>query len=356
MNAFRTTLRAEPLEDRALAAAGLLAIGPHPIIVPLNVTATLNAGILRINGTNAADSISVKQANGVISVTGGIGITGMVGSFPAAAVNRIEVNGGSGNDVIHLDSEAMPGGQPIMKPCIVKGGAGNDTIFGSYGNDMISGDAGNDLIFGGPGLDILNGGAGMDRIYGGFGNDQIVGDTADAFLVGQAGTDTITFANVDPAPLANYNAATMQAALEAGLAGRSFSQSENGGKITVSNLHVQAVSIENGITTVHLKAKIQYKKTTGFPQFSVSGSIEFSVQPQLSATFIEGAVASASVKLANPHVPSVNISNVPNWLDNNAEVQDFLEHKLANQPPISITPLVQAFIAVGGSLGPTIGA
>lgn len=354
MNANRTAptvrLSAEPLEDRALAAAGLMSGTGHPVIAPPSVTATLNAGVLRINGTHAADAISVKQANGVISVNG------VAGYFPAVAVSRIEVNGLGGNDLIRLNSEATPGGQPILKPCTVNGGTGDDTIFGSYGNDMLSGDAGNDIIYGGPGVDILTGGAGTDRLYGGTGNDKIFGDTADSYLVGQAGTDVITFNGVDPAPLAGYNASTMKTALELGMSGWSFSQTQNGGKITVSNLHVQEVSIDNGLTTVHLKAKIQYKKTTGFPQFSVSGSIEFTVQPQLSATFVEGGLTSASVKLANPEVTNVNINNVPNWLDNNSEVENFLEHKLANQPPIAITPLVQAFLAVGGSLGPTIGA
>jgi hypothetical protein len=146
----------------------------------------------------------------------------------------------------------------------------------------------------------------------------------------------------------------MKTALQVGLAGQSFSQSQGGGKVTVSNLEVENVTIENGITTVHLKGKIQYKKTTGFPQFSVSGSIRFSATPQLNAIFVEAQVNSASVKLANVNVKEVNLSNVPNWLDNTGEVRNFLENKLAQQPPINVTELLQMFIASGGSLGPTI--
>lgn len=124
--------------------------------------------------------------------------------------------------------------------------------------------------------------------------------------------------------------------------------------MTVSNLQVQDVTIENGITTVHLKGKIRYQKTTGFPQFSVSGTIEFSVQPQLNATFVEAHLQSATVKMANPNVTAVNLSNVPNWLDNTSEVRAFLEAKLAQQPPIGVTGLMQMFIQSGGSLGPAI--
>ena len=209
--------------------------------------------------------------------------------------------------MIRLNSEAS-GGQPILKPCVVNGGTGDDTIFGGYGNDRperrrratTRSSAGRAWI-------IITGGAGADRMYGGAGNDRLIADTADQFVVGQAGTDVIAFERVDPAVLANYNEATMKAALQVGLSGWSFSQSQGGEKITVKNLQVQDVAIENGTTTVHLKADIRYQKTSGFPQFSVSGTIKFSVQPQLSAYFVEGSLTSASIKLANPDVKEVNL-------------------------------------------------
>ena len=348
MTAFRPTTKfrpnAEPLEERALAASG----GFTPPITLPSVSATLDAGVLRVNGTFMPDVINVRQANGVISVVG------IPGAFPAAAVTRIEVNGYGGNDLIRLNSEAS-GGQPILKPCLVNGGTGDDTIFGGYGNDHLSGDTGNDFILGGPGMDVILGGAGADRMYGGMGNDRLTADTADQFVFGQAGTDVILFDRVDPAVLANYDEATMKAALQVGIAGWSFGQSQSGGKITVKNLEVQDVAIENGVTRVHLKGTIRYQKTTGFPQFSVSGTIKFSVQPQLSANFVEGALNSASIKLANPVVKEVNLSNVPNWLDNSSEVRSFLEAKLAQQPAINVAGLLQTFLAAGGSLGPTIG-
>jgi Ca2+-binding RTX toxin-like protein len=334
MNATRTTrLSVEPMEDRRL----------------MSVTAALSQGVLQVTGSALADTILVKQANGVITVNG------VPGYFPAAAVARIQVDGLRGDDVIRLNSEAM-GGQPIFKPCRVNGGSGNDVIFGGYGNDVLNGDSGNDLMFGGPGADQMTGGTGRDTMYGGTGNDRLTGDTADAVLAGQAGTDVVRFDRIDPAALVNYNAAALKAVLQMGLGGWSFSQSQSGGKVTVSNLQVQDVTIENGITTVHLKGKIRYQKTTGFPQFSVSGTIEFSVQPQLSATFVEAKLQSASVKMASPNVTEVNLNNVPNWLDNSSEVRAFLEAKLAHQPPIGVTGLMQTFLQAGGSLGPAIQA
>jgi len=303
---------------------------------------------LRVNGTFRPDTISLRQASGVITVGG------VAGYFPAAAVARIEVHSFGGNDVIRLNSETS-GGQPIVKPCQVSSGTGDDTIFGSYGNDTIACDDGNDLVFGGPGVDLVTGGAGADRIYGGAGNDRLVVAAADRFVFGQAGTDVIAFDRVDPAALANYDEATMKAALQIGLVGRSFSQTNGGEKVTVKNLEVQDVVTENGVMRVHLKATIRYQKTTAFPQFSVSGTIKFSVQPELSASFVEGALNSGSIKLAKPAVKELNLSNVPNWLDNASEMRGFLEHKLAQQSAIDVTDLLRTFVAAGGSLGPTIG-
>ena len=111
--------------------------------------------MLRVNGTFMADAINVKQTNGLISVAG------VAGYFPAAAVNRIEVNGYGGNDVIRLNSETS-GGQPILKPCVVNGGPA--TTRSSAATAMTAlGDAGNDIISAGRADDLL-GGAGVDHV------------------------------------------------------------------------------------------------------------------------------------------------------------------------------------------------
>ena len=174
------------------------------------------------------------------------------------------------------------------------------------------------------------------------------------FLAGQAGTDVVTFDKVDPSPLVQGNATTMKQVLQVALAGQSFSQSNNGETITVDHLNVQDVQIVNGVTTVTVTAKIHYKKTTIFGTFSEGGDIKFTIQPQLSATFVEGHLQSASVKLGNPQVLFVHLNNVPSWVTNNDTVRDFLTAKLSQVPPIPFTVQVQAFLNAGGSLGPTV--
>lgn len=86
----------------------------------------------------------------------------------------------------------------------IKGGAGNDTIFGRTGSDRLSGGAGNDFLAANStlldignfgkidpsvfddfnGKDTLNGGTGNDTIFGGTGSDEIRGSAGDDFLAG----------------------------------------------------------------------------------------------------------------------------------------------------------------------------
>ena len=69
---------------------------------------------------------------------------------------------------------------------IIRGTAGNDTLFGTDLFDTINGDAGDDTIDGGGGNDKMAGGTGNDTFIGGAGADQMDGGT---------GVDTVTYAN-----------------------------------------------------------------------------------------------------------------------------------------------------------------
>ena len=342
-------LSVQPLEERALAASNLIVLTP-PIFLPQqHVTAAVDHGTLRIVGTEGADNILVRQTSRHITVSG------VAGSFAAAQVQKIQVFGLGGNDTIRLDSEAIGGGQPIVKPSMVQGGDGNDLVVGGWGNDSLFGNAGNDVLVGNIGRDLLVGGAGQDQARGGYGNDYIVGDLQDTYLAGEAGTDVVTFDKVDPSPLVQGNAATMKQVLQTAMAGQSFSQSHGGETITVDHMNVQDVQIVNGVTTVTLTAKIHYKKKTIFGTFSEGGDIKFTVQPQLSATFVEAHLQSASVTLANPQVLSVHLNNVPSWVTDNSTIRNFLTAKLAQVPPIPFTAQVQAYLNAGGSFGPAGG-
>lgn len=86
----------------------------------------------------------------------------------------------------------------------LRGGGGDDVIFGLGGNDVLTGGTGHNLIYGGDGDDQLNGwhigtsvltarntAEGSNEMHGGAGNDRIFGANGDDVLYGDDGDDTI---------------------------------------------------------------------------------------------------------------------------------------------------------------------
>ncbi len=71
----------------------------------------------------------------------------------------------------------------------IRGGQGDDALWGYGGNDRIEGGSGNDEIIGGPGDDILTDSFGDDNIKGGLGNDAINGGPGVNLLLGSHGHD-----------------------------------------------------------------------------------------------------------------------------------------------------------------------
>ncbi len=79
-----------------------------------------------------------------------------------------EIRAGNGSDIIDLTSERYTA---ELAGLMVRGGAGDDTIWGAACNQMLFGDAGNDTIAGGASDDIICGGSGNDVLSGGGGTD-----------------------------------------------------------------------------------------------------------------------------------------------------------------------------------------
>jgi hypothetical protein len=337
-------LGVESLDERAVPA-----VITGPLLPSRVVTASQGAnGVLNITGTAADDAISIGQKNGRIYVSG------VNGSFNAASVSRIQINGNAGSDMIRLDGFGIAGATAVAKLSIVHGGTGNDYLFGGAGSDYLFGDDGNDIMFGNAGNDVLDGGAGSDQAFGGVGNDQLVADFADGTVAGNAGIDRVLFTSLDPAPLAQNNPALMQQAVQMGISNVSFSVSKLGGKLTVDHMNVTAVDITNGVTTLTIKARLKAKWGSGWLSASESGDIVFTVQPKVSASFTEAHLQSASIKLTNITVKSIHLDNVPGWMTNNSTVRDFLTSKFQGLPAIPATSQLQLFLSMGFSLGPTI--
>ena len=73
-----------------------------------------------------------------------------------------------------------------------------DSLTGGNGNDILNGAGGNDTLYGNAGNDILNGGAGADKMFGGSGNDlYYVDNTGDRVYETTTSTSTIDTGGVD---------------------------------------------------------------------------------------------------------------------------------------------------------------
>ncbi|MCQ2380175.1 MAG: hypothetical protein MJ025_04560 [Victivallaceae bacterium] len=82
-----------------------------------------------------------------------------------------EIRAGAGDDLVDMTSQkfAYDGGN-----IVIRGGAGNDTIWANNGQNMLFGDGGDDVLVGAEKDDILVGGIGDDTMHGGGGNDVFV--------------------------------------------------------------------------------------------------------------------------------------------------------------------------------------
>ena len=114
------------------------------------------------------ETLFVNALAGIDTVTGGIGLNGLI-------VARVD--GGDGNDTL-------------------TGGDGVDQLNGNAGDDTLNGGAGNDVLTGGPGVDPHNGGPGDDLMIWnpGDGSEPVNGeDGNDTFQFnGGGGVDTMT--------------------------------------------------------------------------------------------------------------------------------------------------------------------
>ncbi len=118
--------------------------------------ASLYNGVLTVQGTDGDDTIVVSRNGNMIVAAGQ--------SFRAAAVKRMVITAGAGDDVIRENSGLS---------AVIYGGQGDDTIYAGRGHDTIYGGHGDDRIYGNRGSDIIYGGSGNNFIDGGPGNNVI---------------------------------------------------------------------------------------------------------------------------------------------------------------------------------------
>ena len=111
-----------------------------------------------ITGNNGDDTIAGRQGNDIIE--GGRG-----GDI---------IRGGAGNDILAADRiDRFQDFDGTISE--LRGGNGDDIIYGGSKDDTIGGGNDNDLLFGKSGDDLIRGGSGFDLLNGGVGNDTLRG-------------------------------------------------------------------------------------------------------------------------------------------------------------------------------------
>ncbi len=164
---------------------GAGALGASSLPASAATTATFSAGVLKVFGDGAGNSIVIsRNAAGKILVNNGaVAVAG--GSSTVANTTLIQVVGQGGNDVISLNETngALPRANLF-------GGAGNDTLTGGSRADQLIGQTGTDTLTGRGGIDSLTGGSENDTLTGGDGDDRAFGQDGNDRMVWNPGDDT----------------------------------------------------------------------------------------------------------------------------------------------------------------------
>lgn len=137
-----------------------------------------------LKGGNGEDIFSIHQNRnvaGMIDGGGGIDTLDYMSHTTGVSVNLMGSATGTG------------GVQSIEN---VKGGSGNDTIWGSQDDNRLIGGSGIDRLYGRGGNDILEGGADRDFLYGMDGRDLMIGGDGADFLYGGNHDDILIAGNL----------------------------------------------------------------------------------------------------------------------------------------------------------------
>ena len=161
-------------------------------LVPAGVSVTNTFGLIIIDGTNGADTVTVDQVQmsghqpaRLIVTANGVATVFDISRSPGrgqTSIHGIIFNGNDGNDIFVNNT---------WFACTADGGNGNDYLYGGKGQDTLNGNAGDDYLYGGIGNDKLFGGTGRDYLFGQEGDDLLDGgdDGMADYLLGGAGKD-----------------------------------------------------------------------------------------------------------------------------------------------------------------------
>jgi hypothetical protein len=164
----------------------------------LSAAATLNDGVLTVEGTRRDDVLLVTLYTGkggrpTLSVSDH---GNEIGIFRSKGVRRIMMLGGTGNDILEVRGQANALHIDPATPDLLQVEPGVNfpialTLFGGGGNDTLTGGVADDRLEGGSGNDVLTGGDGNDTLFGQNDDDTLTGGTGNDTLDGGNGRDDL---------------------------------------------------------------------------------------------------------------------------------------------------------------------
>lgn len=135
---------------------------------------------LFVSGGDRSDAIYVDRVGSRIVIRNH---GRLLGSF-TTGIEEIQVDARNGNDIVWVS-------QRITVKATLRGGQGNDVLYGGGGDDLLLGEEGNDTLYGFAGDDRLEGGDGRDFLFGGLGDDHLLGGDGVDYLYGELGADLL---------------------------------------------------------------------------------------------------------------------------------------------------------------------
>jgi Ca2+-binding RTX toxin-like protein len=182
---------------RRLALVATLVIGAQLALAQpahaANNMVYLNGTVLHISGQLYPMHATVRMSGGSFVVDNDLGILTGAGCVHGADVTIAVCTG----TVTYVMYEGSPSADLMdywtTVPAELRGGAGDDELWGGDGADLIAGDAGNDRLHGWTGEDQLFGGLGNDALHGETGGDVIEGDLGDDYLSGGSEVDCVSY-------------------------------------------------------------------------------------------------------------------------------------------------------------------
>ena len=134
-----------------------------------------------LDGGSGTDTASYAHA--AAGVTVDLGIQGVTQDTLGAGKDKLvsveRLSGSAFDDTLIADDFAA----------VIRGGGGNDRVFGGARSDFLYGEDGGDTLYGGNGWDKLYGGNGNDTLHGGNGGDRFNGGAGNDTVHGGAGAD-----------------------------------------------------------------------------------------------------------------------------------------------------------------------